>query len=77
MFTHFSGLTGVILQTYGTGNVPSKYEELIQIFKEAYEEHNIVIFNVTQCWKGTVAQVYETGAILSKCGAVSGCVSNS
>ncbi|KAM3173253.1 hypothetical protein ACTXT7_012875 [Hymenolepis weldensis] len=63
----------VILQTYGTGNVPSNYEELIQVFKEGYERHKIIMFNVTQCWKGTVAQVYETGAILSKVGAISGC----
>ncbi|VDL18931.1 unnamed protein product [Hymenolepis diminuta] len=66
-------LVGVILQTYGTGNVPSNYEELIQVFKEGYEKHKIIMFNVTQCWKGTVAQVYETGAILSKVGAISGC----
>ncbi|VDM17239.1 unnamed protein product [Hydatigera taeniaeformis] len=66
-------MQGVILETYGTGNVPSNNTELIEALKEAHDEHNIVLLNVTQCWKGTVANVYATGAILSSVGAVSGC----
>nr|CDS29446.1 Ankyrin [Hymenolepis microstoma] len=65
-------MKGVILETYGTGNVPSNYKELMEVFKEAYEQHKIIMLNVTQCWKGSVAQVYETGAILNKVGAISG-----
>ncbi|VDD79356.1 unnamed protein product [Mesocestoides corti] len=63
----------VILQTYGAGNVPSNYTELIEVLKEAHEKHNIILFNVTQCWRGTVSGVYATGAILNTVGAVSGC----
>lgn len=63
------------METYGTGNVPSNNTELIEVLKEAHDVHNIVLLNVTQCWKGTVADVYATGAILSSVGAVSGCVS--
>ncbi|VDK39206.1 unnamed protein product [Taenia asiatica] len=66
-------MKGVILETYGTGNVPSNNTELIEVLKEAHDVHNIVLLNVTQCWKGTVADVYATGAILSSVGAVSGC----
>ena len=68
--------TGVILQTYGTGNVPSENTELIDILRKAHKEDNILLLNVTQCWKGTVANVYATGTILNSVGAVSGCVSN-
>ncbi|VDO02100.1 unnamed protein product, partial [Rodentolepis nana] len=70
-------MKGVILETYGTGNVPSNYMELMEVFKEAYEQHKIIMLNVTQCWKRSVAQVYETGAVLNKVGAISGCVSGS
>ncbi|CDS35712.1 Ankyrin [Echinococcus multilocularis] len=66
-------MQGVILETFGTGNIPSNNAELVEVLKEAHEVHNIVILNVTQCWKGTVANVYATGAILSSVGAVSGC----
>lgn len=66
-------MQGVILETFGTGNIPSNNAELVEALKEAHEVHNIVLLNVTQCWKGTVANVYATGAILSSVGAVSGC----
>ncbi len=71
----FCIILGVILQSYGAGNVPSNYTELMDVFKEANEKHNIVMLNITQCWRGTVLGVYATGAILNTVGAVSGCVS--
>uniref|UniRef100_A0A0X3NSJ3 asparaginase n=1 Tax=Schistocephalus solidus TaxID=70667 RepID=A0A0X3NSJ3_SCHSO len=64
---------GVILQTYGAGNVPSNNQELIEILREASLERKILILNTTQCWRGTVAVVYATGAILNTLGVVSGC----
>lgn len=70
-------IPGVILQSYGAGNVPSNYQGLIDLFKEATEKHNIVLLNITQCWTGSVSGVYATGAILNTVGAISGCVSSS
>ncbi|VDN10882.1 unnamed protein product [Dibothriocephalus latus] len=64
---------GVILQTYGAGNVPSNNEELIEILREASLDRKILILNTTQCWRGTVLGVYATGAILNTVGVVSGC----
>ncbi|BHF59024.1 hypothetical protein SprV_0100197900 [Sparganum proliferum] len=66
-------IEGVILQTYGAGNVPSNNEELLEILREASLDRKILILNTTQCWRGTVAGVYATGAILNTIGAVSGC----
>ena len=45
------------------------------MLKKAHDENGIILYNVTQCWRGTVATVYETGAILDTVGAVSGYVS--
>lgn len=67
---------GVILQSFGAGNIPSNRSELMDIFREAHEVHNILILNTTQCWKGTVSGIYATGAILETVGAISGRVSS-
>lgn len=54
-----------MLETFGAGNAP-KREELLLAFQEASEK-GIVIVNVTQCQRGSVAsEIYETGRALSK-----------
>ena len=65
------GLKGVILETFGSGNVPTS-RWLINCIKRAIKR-NIVILNVTQCEGGRVVMgQYETSLELLNAGVVSG-----
>jgi L-asparaginase len=65
------GLKGVVLETFGAGNVPTS-RWLINCVKKAIK-NNIVILNVTQCQGGRVSMgQYETSIELLKAGVVSG-----
>lgn len=66
-----SGLKGIVLETFGAGNVPTS-RWLINCVKKAIK-NNIVILNVTQCQGGRVSMgQYETSLELLKAGVVSG-----
>nr|CAD7446212.1 unnamed protein product [Timema bartmani] len=54
-------IQGVVLQTYGSGNVPSNRKGLLDAFRDAIRR-GVVIINCTQCHHGGVAPLYETGA---------------
>ena len=61
----------VILETYGSGNAPSK-QWFLETVKEAVGMGKIVM-NVTQCLSGKVdTDLYATGKALEKAGVVSG-----
>ncbi len=65
------GLKGVVLETFGAGNVPTS-RWLINCIKRAIKK-NIVILNVTQCQGGKVSMgQYETSIELLNAGVVSG-----
>ncbi len=65
------GLKGVVLETFGAGNVPTD-SWLIDIVKHAVE-NGIIILNITQCQGGKVVMgQYETSLQLLKAGVVSG-----
>jgi L-asparaginase len=65
------GLKGVVLETFGSGNVPTS-RWLIRCIKRA-TKRNIVILNITQCEGGRVSMgQYETSMELIKAGVVSG-----
>ncbi len=65
------GVKGVVLKTYGAGNVPS-----VPWFAEVVQEAvaaGIVVVNVTQCPNGSVHQTrYYTGNVLENAGVISG-----
>lgn len=64
-------LRGVVLQSYGSGNAPTK-DWFIDLLKDAIKR-DIVIVNVTQCQSGSVEMTrYETGARLAEIGVASG-----
>lgn len=64
-------LKGIVLETFGAGNVPTS-RWLINCVKKAIK-NNIVILNVTQCQGGRVSMgQYETSLELLKAGVVSG-----
>ncbi len=70
-FLETPGLRGVVLETYGAGNAPSRewlYEEL----RDAVSR-GIIIVNKTQCLTGTVEMgLYEVSMNLVKAGVLSG-----
>lgn len=64
-------LKGLILQLYGTGNLPSVKDDLIHCLEEASKE-GVVVVVMTQCHTGSVIMGhYATGQALKRAGAVS------
>lgn len=72
-FASFFGppMEGVVLETYGAGNAPSKRPDLLRIIKEA-SDRGVVIVNVTQCKKGIVSDLYGTAKPLVQAHVVFG-----
>lgn len=69
--TGIPGIRAIILETYGSGNAPSK-EWFTDCIKEAVDRGQIV-FNVTQCHAGRVdMDAYSTGKSLKNIGVTSG-----
>lgn len=66
-----SGAKGVVLETYGAGNAPTK-EWFIGALREAIAR-GVSVVNITQCSNGEVnMDIYETGVALQKIGVISG-----
>ena len=65
-------LKGVVLETFGAGNIPSSAKALLPIIEKAFK-NGTVITVCTQCPQGTVLLgTYETSNALKEAGAVSG-----
>lgn len=65
-------LSGIVLETFGTGNIPNSSGELLPIIKKAFEGGTVVTV-ISQCPAGTVSLgTYETSTGLASAGAVSG-----
>jgi len=65
-------LKGVVIETFGAGNIPSSAKALLPIIQKALENGTVVTV-CTQCPQGTVLLgSYETSSALKKAGAVSG-----
>ncbi len=63
---------GLILITYGAGNIPSHDDDFVAVITEACER-GIVIVNCSHCLKGSInMSAYETGSILEQAGVVNG-----
>jgi L-asparaginase len=68
---NISGLRGIVLETFGAGNVPT-VNWLTECIKESVKK-GIIVLNVTQCQGGSVSMGhYETSMELLKAGVVSG-----
>lgn len=68
---NMTNLEGIVLETYGAGNAPTK-GWFIQALKQAINR-GVKIVNVTQCWGGSVdMNKYENGLALREIGVVSG-----
>lgn len=64
-------MKGVVLQTFGAGNIPCNRQDLTDTLKEA-TDREVIIVNCTQCITGSVAEIYETGRHLIDCGVING-----
>lgn len=62
---------GVILQTYGSGNVPSNRKDIFVEIRRA-TRRGVIIVNITQCITGRVSEIYEAGKLLEDAGVISG-----
>ena len=66
-------MDGLILETFGTGNIPTYDYALSALIDEAGKRDTTVLV-CTQCPQGSVRLgAYEAGSALVKAGAVSGC----
>jgi L-asparaginase len=67
-----SPLAGVVIETYGNGNLPDMDATLLTTLAAAHAR-GVVLVNVTQCMAGAAAtEVYATGAAAERAGLVSG-----
>jgi len=62
---------GVVLQTYGAGNIPDTRKDLIDLIIEAVERETLIV-NCSQCSVGTVEGIYATGSVLERAGVIGG-----
>ncbi|XP_066531886.1 L-asparaginase 1-like isoform X2 [Hoplias malabaricus] len=65
-----NGADGVILQTYGNGNVP-EFEWLETLLLRADKE-KVLMLNCTQVFRGTVLPIYQASEILTRANVISG-----
>lgn len=65
-------LSGIVLETFGAGNIPGGGEGLLPIIKKAFASGSVITV-CSQCPSGTVTLgAYETSSALKSAGAVSG-----
>jgi lysophospholipase len=61
----------VIVETYGSGNLPKNRPKIIEILKAAVNRNQIIV-NVSQCRKGLTAINYECGDLIQDLGIIYG-----
>ena len=64
-------IRGLVIQSYGSGNLPVNQPEFKQVLKEAVSRE-MLILNVSQCPNGSVTASYAGGKILLEAGVISG-----
>lgn len=62
-------IEGVVLQSYGSGNIPTNREDIINTLREA-AGRGVIIVNITQCTTGSISDAYEAGKLLREAGIV-------
>lgn len=65
-------MRGVVLQSFGAGNVPTNRADILDALRRATSVGEMLIFNCTQCTTGAVSDIYETGRLLKECGVIPG-----
>ncbi|XP_033216963.1 L-asparaginase 1-like isoform X2 [Belonocnema kinseyi] len=62
---------GVVLQSYGAGNIPSNREDIVSAIKAA-TDRGVIVVNITQCPTGSISCIYEAGQVLTDAGVIAG-----
>lgn len=62
-------IEGVVLQSYGAGNVPTNRDDIIEELRVA-TKRDVIIVNTTQCATGCVSDTYEAGKLLQNNGTI-------
>ena len=63
-------LKGIVLETFGAGNIPGAADAILPIVRKAHE-HGTVLVICSQCLRGSVSLgTYETSAAPKNAGAV-------
>ncbi|ATY66883.1 60 kDa lysophospholipase [Cordyceps militaris] len=69
---HLPDIRGLILETFGMGNVPGGVDgSLTQVIKSAVQR-GVIVVNVSQCVNGFVSPVYAPGTQLGRAGVIFG-----
>lgn len=55
-------MKGVVVETFGSGNVPSNRPDLMEAFQVA-NDRGVIVVNITQCLKGSVRDAYAAGRV--------------
>ncbi|KAL7797499.1 asparaginase domain-containing protein [Trichoderma ceciliae] len=69
---HLPDLRGLILETFGMGNVPGGVDGRLTAVIRSAVERGIVVVNVSQCVNGFVSPVYAPGTRLGRMGVIFG-----
>lgn len=64
-------IKAIIIESYGTGNLPSNRPELLDLIQETCER-GVIILNISQCYRYKISAVYATGTVLLEKGVVNG-----
>lgn len=65
-------LEGLVLEAFGSGNLPSNNRPLLELLRRAYDR-GVVVVAVTQCGHGKVSFTgYETGQAMAEVGVLCG-----
>lgn len=54
---------GVVMQSFGTGNFPSRRKDLLRCLKEKVVQ-GVIIINISQCQQGGVSTTYAAGKVV-------------
>jgi L-asparaginase len=66
-------IDGLVLETYGTGNAPTRDGELVATLAKVIRDRDLVVLNCSQCHGGSVHQgLYGSGGALADAGVTSG-----
>ena len=64
-------IKAIIIESYGTGNLPNNRPELLNLIKETCDR-GVIIVNISQCYRYKMSAVYATGTVLIEMGVING-----
>lgn len=59
-------MEGVVLQSYGAGNIPDSRSDIVEELSAA-TERGVIIVNCSQCFSGYVSDKYAAGLVRGTC----------